>query len=121
MKIVKISNLENPLNGRTKQSARNYIYKLVGNLTQGLFRDNDWRNVNAIWSAIDNAGIERYTTNTYYKKDEQSGELASKTWHFEIPFINKRGNEDKMLGTLNAHFAGSVQDPTESYDISFII
>ena len=120
MKIIKIANIVSPLDGRSKQSARNYIYKVVGGLTQGFFVDEDWSNVRKIWAAMDTAGIENFLTDNYYKKDDD-GNLQSKTWHFEVPFINNRGNEDKLTGTLNAHFAGSVQDPTERYDISFII
>ena len=120
MKITKIANLGNPLDGKSKQSARTYIYRVVGDLTKGFFQDEDWSNVHKIWNALDNAGIENYLTDNYYKKDD-NGNLQSKTWHFEVPFMNNRGNEDKLLGTLNAHFAGSIKDPTDRYDISFII
>ena len=120
MKIIKVANQGSPLDGKSKQSARNHIYKLVGNMTQGFFTDDNWSNVHNIWNTMDNNGIENYLTDNYYKKDDE-GNLQSKTWHFEVPFINNRGNQDKLTGTLNAHFAGSIQDPTERYDISFII
>lgn len=120
MKITKIANIVNPLNGRSKQSARNYVYKIVGNLTKGFFKDEDWSNIRKIWDALDANNIENELTNNYYLKDDQ-GNLQSKTWNFELPFINNKGNPDKLIGTLNAHFAGSVQDPTDKYDMSFIV
>ena len=117
---TKISENVNPINGKSKQSARNYIYRLVGDLTKGFFKDEDWSNVRKIWTTLDSVGIENHLTDNYYKKDD-NGNLQSKTWHFEVPFVNNRGKEDKLLGTLNAHFAGSNEDPTDRYDISFII
>lgn len=110
----------NPLNGKSKQSARNYIYRLVGDLTKGFFRDNSWENVNAIWNKLDSNGIQSNIMSADYFKDER-GEPMGKTWKFEVPFKNNRGNDDALLGTLNAHFCGSVRDPSERYDISFVI
>jgi len=110
----------NPLNGKSKQSARNYIYKLVGDMTKGIFRDDAWQNVSAIWNKMDENNIENNITKADYFKDEQ-GQPMGKTWKFEVPFTNQKGRQDVLYGTLNAHFSGSVQDPSERYDISFII
>ena len=110
----------NPLNGKSKQSARNYIYRLVGDLTKGFFRDNSWENVHAIWNKLNQNGIQSNIMSADYFNDER-GQSMGKTWKFKIPFVNNRGNNDVLLGTLNAHFCGSVQDPSERYDISFII
>jgi len=110
----------NPLNGKSKQSSRNYIYRLVGDMTKGFFTDDSWENVNAIWKKLDEAGIENYLTDAKYYRNER-GESAGKMWKFEVPFINNRGKEDKLYGTLTASFAGSIQDPSERYDISFVI
>jgi len=38
-----------------------------------------------------------------------------------VPFTNNKGKEQILHGTLTAHFAGSVKDPSDRYDISFII
>jgi len=119
-KIKTSQTISNPLNGKSKQSARNYIYKLVYDLTKGFFRDESWENVNAIWKTLDANNIPHYVTDAKYFNNER-GESAGKTWHFEIPFTNNKNREDRLIGTLTAHFCGSVADPSDKYDISFII
>ena len=126
MKIVKIAqdvpvqDKLSPIDLKSKTTARNIIYKIVGDLTKGRFRDDSWENINKIWSKLNENGIKNDVMNTYYTKTDQ-GDLAGKTWQFEISFVNNKGKEDKLNGTLNAHFCGSVQNPTEVYDISFIV
>lgn len=120
MKITKISKLNNPLDGRSKQAAKNMVYKLVGDLTKGSFSDIGWGQVHLIWETLENAGIENFSDNQYYLKDE-SGNPASKTWEFYIPFINNRGNEDKLQGQLRAHLFGENQGSSDRYDISFVV
>lgn len=110
----------NPLNGKAKPSARNYIYRLVGDMTRGFFRDNSWENVSAIWNKLNQNGIDNYVTKAEYVHNER-GEPSGKVWHFEIPFVNQRGKNDALIGTLTASFAGSVKDPSDRYDISFVI
>ena len=117
---LEAQNVGSPLNGKSKQAARNYIYRLVGDLTKGVFRDDSWENVQAIWSKLDGNNIENNIVHTEYFKDEQ-GQPYGKIWKFEVPFVNNKGRQDIMQGTLTAHFAGSVQDPSDRYDISFII
>ena len=117
---IKIPEIPNPVDGKSKPSARNYVYKLVGKLTKGFFRDSSWENVGAIWGKLNENNIPNYLIDAKYFHDEK-GQPIGKTWYFEIPFVNNRSNQDKLQGTLNAHFCGSVQDPSDRYDISFII
>jgi len=118
--LKKFAQNNNPLNGKSKQSARNYIYRLVYDLTKGFFTDDAWQNVSAIWKKLDENNIDNHLTDAKYFRDEQ-GQPAGKTWKFEVPFINNKGKLSTLYGTLTAHFAGSVQDPSERYDISFVI
>jgi len=120
MNWYKESQYKGVINGKSKQSARNYIYRIVGDLTKGFFRDEDWSNVSAIWKRLDEHHIENNLVHTEYFKDDQ-GNLAGKTFKFEVPFVNNKGREDVLYGTLTAHFAGTVLDPTSVYDISFVI
>ena len=120
MNWYKKSQYESALNGKSKQSARNFIYKVVGDMTKGFFRDEDWSNVSAIWKRLDEYHIENNLVSTEYFKDER-GELAGKTFKFEVPFVNNKGKPSILYGTLTAHFAGTVLDPTSVYDISFVI
>ena len=117
---IKVAQASNPLDGKSKPSARNYVYKLIGELTKGFFRDDSWENINAIWDRLNENNISNYLINAKYFHDEK-GQSMGKTWYFEIPFINNRSNQDKLQGNLNAHFCGSIQDPSDKYDISFVI
>lgn len=110
----------NPLNGKSKQAAKNYIYRLIGDSTQGFFTDNSWENIHAIWNKLDEAGIDNYLTDSKYYGGVP-GAPDGKRWDFEVNFINKRGNEDKLYGYVVAAFAGTVADPTSRYDIVFVV
>jgi len=120
MNWYKKAQIINPLNGKSKSSARNYIYRLIGDMTKGFFTDDSWENVNAIWKRLDEAGIENIMSDAKYYHNEQ-GESAGKMWKFEVPFVNSKGKEDILYGTLIAAFAGTVEDPTGRYDLSFMI
>ena len=38
-----------PIDGMGKEPAKRKIYKGIGKLTKGFFRDEDWRNVNKVF------------------------------------------------------------------------
>ena len=119
-KYIKIAQVNNTLNGKSKMSAKNIIYKLVSPFIKGLFSDQSWEAVNKIWSSLDQAGIEWNMTDNKYQHNDQNIPI-SKEWKFEVNFINNKQRPDKLYGTLIAHGAGSVQDPLDKYDISFIV
>ena len=58
MKIIKtkkykIAQQVNVLDGKSNQSARNYIYKLVNQYTRGIHSDTFWKPVHEIWKAFE--------------------------------------------------------------------
>ena len=120
MNWYKKSQYESAISGKSKQSARNLIYRIVGDMTKGFFSDEDWSHVNAIWKKLDEYQIENNLVGTEYFKDDK-GDLAGKIYKFEVPFTNNRGKQDILYGTLTASFCGTVLDPTSVYDITFII
>jgi hypothetical protein len=89
-------------------------------ITKGFFRDNSWENVNAIWKKLDSNGINANIMGTEYFNNER-GEPMGKRWDFAIDFVNNKEKQDIIKGMLTAHFAGSIQDPSDRYDISFIV
>ena len=110
----------NPLNGRSKQSAKNFIYRLVGDMTKGFFKDDAWEGVHAIFDKMRDSGIEVNMTDAQYHKDEQ-GLPSDKTWKFEIPFMGKNDKPQVLYGVLVASFAGTVQDVMGRYDLSLMV
>lgn len=95
---------------KTKNSTRNAIYKIVNPLTKGFFKDNSWENVNRVWKALENEGVSITIESAKYD------EMKSKTWTFTA-----EANGFTMSGQLVACFCGTVEDPTGTYDICFII
>jgi len=98
---------------KSKTATRSAIYRIVRPLTTGIFRDEDWRNVSRIWKALDAEGV---TTNIIEAKYEGAFPPTAKRWNFTAEV-----NGFTFQGTLVACFCGSVQDPTDAYDICFII
>jgi hypothetical protein len=110
----------NPLNGKSKQSAKNFIYNNVSHLTKGIFVDNAWEHVHAIFKKMDELGVSSDIESTQYYKDER-GNPSGKIWSISIPFINNKGREDQLLGSITAAGAGTVEDPLSRYDLTLVV
>ena len=106
----------NPMNGLSKRKVVSAINKLLYPFTRGIYRDQDWRNVRRLWKAMNDAGLDWEMTDSKYIKNREVIP-SSKVWSFEVHFINERGREMTLFGTVTAAGAGSVEDPLEAYDI----
>lgn len=98
---------------KSKSATRNAIYREIHPLTTGIFKDEDWRNVSRIWKALDAMGVVTNITDAKYNGGFPP---TSKQWNFTAEV-----NGFTFQGTLVACFCGSVKDPTDRYDICFII
>ena len=99
---------------KTKVATRNAIYKLVAPLIKGFFRDDSWENVQRVWKVLEASGVTVNITEAKY--DGTAGDLKSKTWNFSAEC-----NGFHFNGSLLACFCGTVEDPTNRYDICFMI
>ena len=82
---------------------------------EGLHRDSSWQPIHRIWKILADNGIPLTLTKAEYQKE--NGVPVSKTWTFEIPFVNERGRPMVVYGRVVASGAGSVKDPLEVYDV----
>jgi len=115
MKIIKTAQIT----GVSKQSLKNKIYKVIGPNIKGFFNDQSWEAIrNNIWNVLDKMGLDWSMTDASYDGNVPP---QSKTWKFEIDFTNNKGRPDKLYGNVVAAGAGSVSDPLDRYDITFII
>ncbi len=96
---------------KTKSATRNAIYNIVSPLTKGFFTDTSWENVNRVWKALEAEGVTVDIIDAKYQ-----GMDVSKTWSFSASV-----NGFTFTGQLVACFCGTVEDPTNRYDICFII
>ena len=94
------------------------LYKQLEPLYKGLFKDEYWQPINAIWKKLTALGLEWHLTNNYY---EHKFPPTFKIWEFEISFTNKNGRPDKLFGRITASGAGSVQEPLDKYDVTVVI
>ena len=103
---------------KSKTGVKNYIYKYVEKYTKGKFRDEDWSNVKAVFDKIHELGVN---LNWYVENGGYSLDGMSKTYKFDIDFINQYGKEIKLSGQLICCFCGTVEDPKSAYDMIFQI
>jgi hypothetical protein len=103
---------------KSKQGIKNYIYKNVEKYTKGRFRDEDWSNVKIVFDKINELGVN---LNWYVEDGGYSLDGMSKTYKFDIDFINKYNQEIKLNGQLICSFCGTVEDPKSVYDMIFQI
>ncbi len=115
---TKRATMTNVLDGMRKSKVVTVVNHLIDPHTKGFFRDEFWTPIAAIRKELDRNGIE-YTalpgTGTY--SHNQEGKPISKSWKYEIEFVNDRGNLDAVYLHITASGAGSVADPMSVYDV----
>lgn len=114
----------NPLNGKTRQTAINYIYKIFKQIDHGQrYKDEAWENVHKIFKLFKEYGMD--TVGGYNSSYNPGGIFAGedkpqwKKWYYDFNYINNNGIEKTLTFVLTAHAAGSVTEPWDSYDITF--
>jgi hypothetical protein len=109
---------ENPLTGKTKRKAIDYIYNDVIHRIGSDRYKIKWEGRNEYIDAIENARIEINIVNDVEDKGNKDKLIPpSMVWYIEIPFINDKLKNDKIKGTITAH---SI-DNWEKYDMTFVI
>ena len=120
--------VEDPLEGKSKQNAKNYVLKKVNPLTRGKFSDNYWKPIQDIFKLFDEEGFRwvpgstKYDEERVYQRDGSAIVVpVRKTWQFEIRFRNNKDSEDVLYGQIVAAGAGSVEDPLDEYDVNVTV
>jgi len=110
-----------PIDGMRKQQAVKYITKnfKVYEKLRGFFNDDSWKPINGIIGDLQRGMIPISIEKTEYQKE--GGVPARKIWWCEIPFTNQNRRPDKLNVIITAAGAGSVQDPLDRYDVTFVI
>lgn len=106
----------NPLDNMSRSRAVRFVNKIISPLTKGVFRDDVWKGVYAIFDALDKNGIAYVIEKTGYVKNDNDVPI-SKEWVFNVEFFNQNGKPMKVWGTVVASGMGSVRDPLEKYDL----
>jgi len=104
------------LDGMTRQKAVKKVNGVLSRYTKGLFKDDAWVPVNAIWKALDDEGIDSTLENTKYDTN-RDGVPTSKTWKFRVDFLNDKGKPTVLFGVVVAAGCSSVESPLDKYDL----
>jgi hypothetical protein len=110
----------NPLDGKNNNMARKIVHRLIEPYTHDFYTDNDWSNIQKLFKILNDAGINYTMTDASYYHDEHNRPMG-KIWKLEIYFTNNNNKPTTLYGTLTAHGAGTIEDPTSKYDVTFIV
>lgn len=117
---------------KEKKTIQNCIYKQLqkNNTTGKFYNDDHWLGVDAVrddveeglYNAFRKTGQE-YTFDIYpinggYRTSKDG---MSKCKEYEVVIYNKKNKEQILIGTLNCHAAGTIEDPFKMYDMSFVL
>jgi len=104
----------------SKRTIINRIYKVTHDITSHLYHDENWHGVTLVVDAIESLGYECEVTvkdGGYRSNPKDPFGLPWKEYLLRIE--TPEGFEVK--GILNCHAAGSMQDPFDRYDMSFVL
>ena len=113
---------------RTK--LKNEIYKLTQPLTAKRYSDDHWQGVEdirrVIVEAMNNLDTDEYdfyiTVDNRFGTGYQTSNDGLYIWKAYMIKIFKTSNmKEQLVGYLNCHAAGTVEDPFKYYDMSLII
>jgi len=120
-----LNRLRNPLNRKSKQSAKNYIYKISKPIINGTYTEEYWAPIRELFTKWSDMHVdwEEYETQRYFNMHEPFGSMKSprKEWYIKITFYNNRGILNELIGTITAAFDGTREDPTKRYDLTLVL
>jgi hypothetical protein len=107
------------LNGMNNAKAR----RIVSTIAQkgyhtGIYKDESWEGIHGIYKVLDNAGIDYDLLGSKYSPEFPN---LWKEWKLSFKFINDKGRETELIGTITAAGAGSTEQPLERYDVNFTV
>jgi len=109
------------LDGLKLAQARRAVRKVwdSGNFN-GIFNDDSWQSVYLFYSMLTDNNIDYEIVDSEYGQDA-NGNPNRKRWTLEFAFQNQNGKEVKIYGTVTAAGAGTVENPLEKYDLTFVV
>lgn len=112
---------ESSLDGKTLKQARSEIAKAWSEIPSNrIYKDPFWEPVHKFFTLLYERGIRNELVESRYEMNAD-GNPSSKRWTIEFPFRNQLGKDVKVVGTLVASGAGTVEDPLSSYDVCFYV
>lgn len=107
----------------SKTRIKNRIYKAITSMTSHLYKDDDWASVSNVFATMRSvlatfeAGLELVVS----VKDGGYREHNGAQWKEYCLAIEDAEGKQLFAGTLNAHAAGTIEDPFARYDMSVVL
>lgn len=108
----------NYFDGKNQRVVRNELPKIASPIFKGFFTDEYWAPIQSFFEKLGELNIKYNLIKSEYHHNEQ-GEMSSKRWSLEFPFINHTGKEFIVYGTIVASGAGTIENPLGRYDVTF--
>jgi hypothetical protein len=108
---TKVLNLSTPVSSKT--SAHNVLYRLIGPMLNGFFKDNYWKGPNQLFNAIRAMGGNVEIEKTEYFA-VNNVDMMGKRWNLTI-----EANGFKYFAILTASFADKPNG--ERYDLTLTV
>lgn len=119
---------DNPLDGKSKANAKNFVMSKTNKFTKGFFSDEYWKPVNQVYKELTKLHINWVGTGATYEQERvelsdrsHASVPIRKIWTFEIKFRNNRDKPDVLFGRMVAAGAGPVESPLDRYDVTLTV
>lgn len=108
----------------TAAKIKNRIYKVVSPMTSHLYKDEDWSGVSSVFSAIRTVLANLSQSLDLVVRVEDGGYRQNNGAHwkeYRLFVVDEESGKQMVAGHLNAHGAGTVEDPFDRYDMSVVL
>jgi len=112
-----IACFENEMPAISDAKLKTLVYKIAEKYTKGIYSDNSWLPVHEMIKEI-NAAVP--ILNLIGADYDNNQPPKYKRWKFDGNFKDPNGRNRKAYATITASGAGSVEDPLNKYDLTFV-
>lgn len=103
---------------------KNHIYKVVSPMTSHLYKDEDWSGVASVFAAIRKVLANLSESLDLRVRVEDGGYRENDGAHWKeycLSIVDEANEKQVLAGHLNAHGAGSIEDPFARYDMTVVL
>lgn len=108
----------------SKAKVKNHIYKAIAAMTSRIYKDNDWSGVSSVLAEI-RLALSRISESLNLQVSVVDGGYHQNDgahWkEYQLAIIDAASEKKILAGNLNAHGAGTMEDPFARYDMPVIL
>lgn len=108
----------------TARKIKSQIYKVVAPLTSHLYKDEDWSGVAFVLASIRKVLSELSANLDLRVSVEDGGYRENDGAHWKeycLAVVDEASEKQILSGHLNAHWAGTIVDPFDRYDMTVVL